>query len=95
MTSIVMLLVKNGDTDHGGICFSLYFVYTCSLSDRGKRCHRSRVMANYRVKFVYALVFKLGYPLKFLCESSITFLLAQGVKTGVGCTLWIKGCSRV
>ncbi|KAI3949611.1 hypothetical protein MKW98_020933, partial [Papaver atlanticum] len=45
-------------------------------------------MENYSGKFVYALVFKLGYPLRLLCESSTTFLFVKGVETGVVCKFW-------
>ncbi|KAI3879876.1 hypothetical protein MKW98_018115 [Papaver atlanticum] len=88
MNSFVVMLFTNGDSYHGGVCFYHYFVYTCSLFDRGKRCNSSRVMANYSGKFVYALVFKLGYLLRLLCESSTTFLFVKGVETGVVCKFW-------
>lgn len=66
---------------------------TRPLFDRGKSCNMSTVMANYTVKFVYALVFKLGYPpLKLLCD---TLKLNLGLRLVLFARYGIKGCSRV
>ncbi|XP_026439602.1 uncharacterized protein LOC113338384 [Papaver somniferum] len=54
----------------GGVCFYLYFVYTCSLFDRGKGFDRSIFTNNYNGTFNYILVLNHGHGLELLYANS-------------------------
>lgn len=57
---------------NGGVYFYLYFVYTCSLFDRGKGFDSSISVTYYIGKFVHKLISEHGFELaSLLCASLV------------------------